>query len=290
MPSKISKLNKLYDVESKLHNLYVAKASGEEFHPDYKKHPKLFNKLVRSDLALERELGKYFNSLAKQRLKDYINWRQYDVDILHASITDWVTADWSPERLLLKVILTKTLTDALEAGGELTELDTKIDIGWTAQMPTASEFMRKYTLKLAGALTDVTIDRVKNSLATSFDLGEGQAEAVKRLLDVIDDPRRAATIAHTEAVRAFAGGRLGVAAEIGADRKRWDATVGACEICAPMDGEVVGLDESFSSGDDAPPAHPNCRCLVNILMPEEGMQAEPWDDPFDAVKNLFSNL
>jgi hypothetical protein len=212
------------------------------------------------------------------------------VDVIHASIADWIVADWSPERLLLKVILTKTLTDAIEAGGNMTELDTKIDIGWNAAMPTASTFMQKYSLKLAGALTDSTIERVKNSLATSFGLGEGQQDAVARLMDIIDDPRRAATIAHTEAVRAFAGGRLGVAAQIGADRKRWDATAGACDICAPMDGETVGLDESFTSGDDAPPAHPNCRCLVNILMPEEGTQAEPMDDPFDAIKNLFNDL
>ena len=273
-----------------MHEIYVAKASGEEFHPTYKKYPKLFNKLLRSDMALERELKRYFKTLAEDRVNDYVNWRQYDVDVLHASIKDWIVADWSPERLLLKVILTKTLTDAIEAGGNMTELDTSIDIGWNVNMPTASEFMRKYTLKLAGALTDTTITRVKESLASSFELGEGQKDAVARLMQVIDDPRRAATIAHTEAVRAFAGGRLGVAASIGADRKQWDATLNACEICQPMDGEIVGLDESFSSGDDAPPAHPNCRCLVKILMPEEGTQAEPYDDPFDAVKNLFSDL
>ncbi len=289
MQSKKSKqLNSLYDAEDKLHKIYVATVSGEPFHDGYKKYPKLFNKLVRSDLALERELKKYFGSLAKSRLNDYINWRQYHVDLLHASVKDWITADWSPERLLLKVILTKTLTDAIEAGGNMTELDTKIDIGWSANMPSAADFMRGYALKLAGSLTDTTIDRVKESLATSFGLGENQDAAVARLLEVIDDPKRAATIAHTEAVRAFTGGRLGVGAEIGADRKQWDATFGACEICDSLDGEVVGLDEAFSTGDEAPPEHPNCRCLVQILMPEEG-KVEP-KDPSSILDSLFEDL
>jgi hypothetical protein len=36
-----------------------------------------------------------------------------------------------------------------------------------------------------------------------------------------------------------------------------------CDICGPMEGEEVASDESFSSGDDAPPAHVNCRCWVD---------------------------
>ena len=32
------------------------------------------------------------------------------------------------------------------------------------------------------------------------------------------------------------------------------------EICAPADGEIVGLNEEFSTGTKQGPAHPNCRC------------------------------
>ncbi len=48
--------------------------------------------------------------------------------------------------------------------------------------------------------------------------------------------------------------------------KEWIATEDAdtCEECDALDGEIVGLDEAFSSGDDAPPAHTNCRCAIGL--------------------------
>jgi len=36
-----------------------------------------------------------------------------------------------------------------------------------------------------------------------------------------------------------------------------------CDICEPLDGEEVSINESFSIGLDAPPAHPHCRCSVS---------------------------
>ena len=49
----------------------------------------------------------------------------------------------------------------------------------------------------------------------------------------------------------------------GATGKVWVTTGAPCEICADneSDGEI-GIDESFSSGDDTEPAHPNCQCIV----------------------------
>jgi hypothetical protein len=45
-----------------------------------------------------------------------------------------------------------------------------------------------------------------------------------------------------------------------------------CEICGPLNGEEVGIDDSWDSDDgpvDNPPAHVNCRCwtqtTTNIL-------------------------
>jgi SPP1 gp7 family putative phage head morphogenesis protein len=42
-----------------------------------------------------------------------------------------------------------------------------------------------------------------------------------------------------------------------------------CEICSELDGEVVGWNEPFSSGDETPGrVHPNCRCTMVIIPPE----------------------
>ena len=42
-----------------------------------------------------------------------------------------------------------------------------------------------------------------------------------------------------------------------------------CPICTELDGEVVGWNEVFSSGDETPGrVHPNCRCTMVIIPPE----------------------
>ena len=41
-----------------------------------------------------------------------------------------------------------------------------------------------------------------------------------------------------------------------------------CEICAPMDGEIVPWNGVFSIGIEAPIVHPNCRCAMVLIPPE----------------------
>lgn len=41
-----------------------------------------------------------------------------------------------------------------------------------------------------------------------------------------------------------------------------------CDICAPIDGELVPWDGLFSIGIEAPIVHPNCRCTMVIVPPE----------------------
>lgn len=50
--------------------------------------------------------------------------------------------------------------------------------------------------------------------------------------------------------------------------RRWVVDGNPCEICEPMDGVTVGVDEDFRLPDgtsiDQPPAHPNCFCIVSL--------------------------
>lgn len=57
-------------------------------------------------------------------------------------------------------------------------------------------------------------------------------------------------------------------------QKKWDASADACEICDELDGEIVDVDDDFSSGDPGPPAHPNCRCTVVPWRADWGGQSE----------------
>lgn len=82
---------------------------------------------------------------------------------------------------------------------------------------------------------------------------------------------RAMTIARTEIHAAQNAGRLagwedtisqGLASP--RSRKQW-ITFDPCQVCVPMDGEIVLWNEPFSNGNDMPAAHPNCVCQAILL-------------------------
>ena len=85
---------------------------------------------------------------------------------------------------------------------------------------------------------------------------------------------RARMIARTESMRASNQGRLqGMldAADQGLvnpvlAKKQWvTSSFDVCPICVPLNGVAIGLKESFGQPGQAPPAHPNCRCIIRNL-------------------------
>ena len=89
--------------------------------------------------------------------------------------------------------------------------------------------------------------------------------------------RRATVIARTESIRAANEGqrifwqqavRDGLLT--GLELREWIITPDdrLCEICEPMGGQRVGLNDPFETGDGGlvmnPPAHPDCRCAVGL--------------------------
>lgn len=82
---------------------------------------------------------------------------------------------------------------------------------------------------------------------------------------------RATMIARTELLDAANQGRVGgwqlsaAAGIIGPDATmEWVAGSDPCPDCEDLDGQTAPLGGTFDSGDDAPPAHPNCACTVVI--------------------------
>lgn len=89
--------------------------------------------------------------------------------------------------------------------------------------------------------------------------------------------RRGTVIARTEGIRAANEGqrifwqqavRDGLLT--GLELREWIVTPDdrLCEICEPMAGQRVGLNDTFETGDGdlvtGPPAHPSCRCAVGL--------------------------
>lgn len=100
-----------------------------------------------------------------------------------------------------------------------------------------------------GALDGLTTDEIADSITEEF--------------DGISD-WRADMIANTETNQAMSQGQLASMTENGVTTKAWViAGPGGDEIC---DGNAsdgfIPVGEDFSSGDDAPPGHPNCECYL----------------------------
>lgn len=71
---------------------------------------------------------------------------------------------------------------------------------------------------------------------------------------------RADMIARTETNNALSQAVIDRGHELGVDGKEW-MSYGGCPICETNSGDgVIPIDEIFSSGDERPPAHPNCKC------------------------------
>jgi hypothetical protein len=257
--------SRLNAIEERVIQTYLAALTGEPFHPEYKKHRDLFAKLVRADLRTEREAKKYFKDFAL-RINQRINWFAYNQYKAAVNIDDFVQIDWEEEAINLRVILSKTLIDAVVAGGESIMRDTGISDDWDDNSPPVIRFLRDYTFDLVKGLNNTSRDRLREALTTSLELGESTDEAQTRIEEVISDPRRAAAIARTESVRSYAGGRLEVGKRIGADRKGWSAFIDdrtSARCRDGLNGQVVEIGKPFKSKldgweGDGPPSHPNC--------------------------------
>lgn len=129
-------------------------------------------------------------------------------------------------------------------------------------------------LELNGQGNSITARSLKTKLA---DLTDARIE--NRMLAVTEglNEHRALTIARTELTRSVNAGQVEVWNEAanqglvdrGRVRRVWVAVndEATSPICEELDGQSVGMDESFVSEEtgetfDAPPAHPNCRSAV----------------------------
>ena len=150
----------------------------------------------------------------------------------------------------------------------------------------AVAFANARAAELVTDLDESTRDMLRDTIAT------GLADGVD--LDTISDrieqgyafsEDRADLIARTEVASAnqqgaLEGMRLAVAHGVKL-KKVWIPDADACPICLDnADQGPISLDDAFDSGDDAPPAHPNCECDMASDI-EEDAQDEDTDQGDD---------
>ena len=165
------------------------------------------------------------------------------------------------------------------ATGAIRNLAVEIDLAIADAGDAGQAFAKSYLLKkgfsqLAADIDETSRDRIANAVAGEFASGgtyDDAVNAIKGAFQAMKDAR-AETIAKTELADAYNQAMLSSAKEAGDELlKTWNLDGEGCpEICEPNEADgAIGLDEDFSSGDDAPPAHPNCDCSIGFVRASE---------------------
>lgn len=149
----------------------------------------------------------------------------------------------------------------------------EIGFNWEMVNTDALAWLQDYTYLLTyanvysiTATTEAGLRKAIEAFIQSPDMTMNQlSEQVAGLFD----PIRANMIAVTEVTRTFAQANIEAWRSTGViEKKRWNTANDelVCPICGPLNGQVVGMDESFNGTYDSPPAHPRCRCWVTPVV------------------------
>jgi broad specificity phosphatase PhoE len=138
--------------------------------------------------------------------------------------------------------------------------------------PDTESFIAEYLKdggfsRLTGDLDKTTVDDLASAVADAYESGadfDGVVQAVKDSFQMAND-YRAKLIAQTELNDAFNQSVFHFGKEAGATQKSWTTDLAPCLICIANEAQgVIDIDEDFESGDDAPPAHPQCMCSLLV--------------------------
>jgi len=166
--------------------------------------------------------------------------------------------------------MTKFVLVGVNGGIEIFKEYINLVMDYTMLDAAALEFARTYSYGLIKGIENTTRDIVAKAISAFI---ETPGFTIGDIMDLLPfGPVRAQMIAVTEVTRAFASGQMLAGRELENQYpgvpvvKTWftnnDEFV--CDICEPLDGAEVPLDEPFESGDDEPPAHVNCRCWMEV--------------------------
>lgn len=272
-----------------LNNVILA---AENWSAQYKKDKDTHAKLIKVDSRLETALLRYFKELSERALT-YIHWGIYEIRRAQVAAAGEFSVDimlsddaFAKEDGLFIQAIFDPVAQAIALGAQAGEKIYSVELGLSETHATIQQATKDTVGDLIGKkidehgnitdnpkakyrITTKARDDIRQSLSTSLTLGEDQEAAKKRLMNTIKNPKRAETIARTEAVNGYQKGLLTMGKGSGAVGKEWQSS-NSDDVCGENANQgIIDIKETFASGDLAPAAHPNCRCGLRLVYPEE---------------------
>jgi len=205
------------------------------------------------------------------------SWIMLNVYINDEPLRLAVTRAWQEAFILGEVAADEWLRKTREANKA-----DDIEVNWDTWKPgdvnTALNIknFQKYLAKVNAdsyfkTFNKETVINLGTALSDSIELGLDAESAAVMISKHVASPSRALTIAITEQNRAMSFSTIERYKDAGLAKMEW-AVSDPCDVCAKNDGQVIQIGQSFASGDQQPPAHPHCRCVLLPVIP--GMEEE----------------
>ncbi len=185
------------------------------------------------------------------------------------NVTDWAWDEDDFAAFLMELIR------STKGGISLFKANQPI-IDYTMVNADAAKWAREYAYDFVKNIGETTKRQLQQAIDAFISTPGFTIQDTMDLLGDTFSESRARTVAVTEITRAYARGNQLAGEELKKEFpdvrvvKIWytnnDDRV--CDICAPLDGMEVGIDEFFTTEDDKsvgidPPAHVNCRCWTD---------------------------
>lgn len=237
--------------------------------------------LLPLERKLERALGRAFKAQGDAFLRGFRKLRaRFPVPMVSEAIeaSDWEPIFTAAELATLRLFeqpLTAIQSAALLAGGRATIADIGLNLSFTLDNPRAVAWLQRVPLERITGINNTTREQMRTILVNAVEHGQSYEKTTQQIAQTFrdygtPDPEklirsRAHSIAITETGDAYVEGNMTVGSDLqraGLEmEKRWLAEGDACPICSDnADQGWIPFDQAFSSGDDGPTAHTNCRC------------------------------
>lgn len=223
--------------------------------------------------AIAKVLRKVRTDVAASMLKMNYVEKAHNVTPLVESETVLANVDLSA-LAQLKVVIESALIEsgvsgfvkALEEAG----VDTGADVFGLAN-PRAVSYASERAAEFIKEITDGTRTLIRGTIVEALEEGWSYTELADELSKAYAfSSERAATIASTEMNDAVTNSALSAWKDSGVVKGvRWllSNDEGVCPICnGNADQGTIPLGKEFESGDEGPPAHPNCRCSISPVV------------------------
>jgi len=223
---------------------------------------------IRRVTPLENEFRRGITKLFQEQEIEALRALRKGKSIVEKDVDD-VLRITHDEREIAKFIefVLPRITETLRLNGTESFIELGVEGSFDVTNPKVVAWIKKRCGNSIKGIADTTKDLLRKTLIEGIESGESIPKLASRVKAVYEDAKgfRATRIARTEILSASNKGAIEAyrQSEV-VKKKEWYCALDerTCEECSAMHKEIVGLDENFSSGVDAPPNHVQCRCVI----------------------------